>query len=46
MSRIGQASGKLIALVLVVALLVGGFLVYQNQQADVEIELPDVEIGN
>lgn len=46
MSVFGQANSKLIAAVLIIALLVGGFLVYQNQQADIEIELPDVEIGN
>lgn len=46
MSESGRSNGMLVALVLIVAILVGGFVFYQNQQNDIEIELPDVDINN
>jgi hypothetical protein len=35
---------SLIVLMLLVVLLIGGYVVYENQQDDIEIELPDIDI--
>ena len=36
---------NLVVLVVIVLAIVAGYMFYQSQQADVVIDLPDVEIG-
>jgi uncharacterized protein HemX len=35
----------LLVLLVVIALAIGGYMVYENQQDDIEIELPDVDVN-
>jgi hypothetical protein len=33
-------------ILVIVVLAIGGYMVYQDQQDDIEIELPDIDIDN
>lgn len=41
-----KGNGLLLALILIAMLAIGGYLIYQEQQDDIEIELPDVDIND